>query len=145
MKWLIAIGVVIVFVFSSAELQSDAAPTCVHRKESRLFALINQTRENHGLRPYGWWTCTRIRGARAHSLDMAVQKELYHYAFPLPDNWEDWGQNVGMDVRIRHLHRELMHEPGHRANILDPEFRRVAIGVVHYNGLYWATENFVNP
>ena len=40
-------------------------------------------------------------------------------------------------------HRALMDSPGHRANILDPRFTKVGLGIYHNaRGEFWVTQMF---
>jgi uncharacterized protein YkwD len=40
-------------------------------------------------------------------------------------------------------HQQLMASPGHRANILEPMYTKVGIGVASSGGTYWFTQVFV--
>jgi uncharacterized protein YkwD len=45
------------------------------------------------------------------------------------------GENLALAPTLQSAHTGLMNSEGHRANILDPDFRRVGIGVID-NGYY---------
>jgi uncharacterized protein YkwD len=48
------------------------------------------------------------------------------------------------EENIRSTHKALMESPGHRANILDPEFTHVGVGIaIDDRGNYWVTELFM--
>lgn len=49
--------------------------------------------------------------------------------------YEVAGENLALAPTVTIAHTGLMNSPGHRANILDPDFHRVGIGVVD-NGFY---------
>ncbi len=55
-----------------------------------------------------------------------------------------WGENIALSSgSIRDIEKAFMHSPEHRANILDPCFKHVAIGVVRDdNGTAWVTVFF---
>jgi uncharacterized protein YkwD len=45
------------------------------------------------------------------------------------------GENLALAPTVSTAHQGLMNSPGHRANILDPQFNQVAVGVID-NGVY---------
>lgn len=144
---IVALSLLFQTIFGSAPYKDAAVitPSCVNWREVREFNLINQARVNHGLHKYGWWTCYQIRWARNHSRDMAAKGYLYHQISPLPSYWRAWGQNVGEGPTVDAIHRAFMASAPHRDNILDRDFRRVAVGIVKVNGTVWITEDFIDP
>jgi uncharacterized protein YkwD len=55
------------------------------------------------------------------------------------------GENLALGQTLNICHNGLMHSPGHRANILDPSYGRVGIGILDggMHGLM-VTQNFRN-
>ena len=53
-----------------------------------------------------------------------------------------WGENVAAAGTLRRVRTLWMGSGGHRANVLNPRFRRVGIGVVRARGLMWVTAIF---
>ena len=54
------------------------------------------------------------------------------------------GENLAYAPTVEIAHRGLMNSPGHRANILSPDFTRVGIGViVAPNGERMFTQDFI--
>jgi uncharacterized protein YkwD len=55
------------------------------------------------------------------------------------------GENLALAQTVERAHNGLMNSPGHRRNILDPNFRRVGIGVID-GGIYGKmfTQNFAD-
>ena len=54
------------------------------------------------------------------------------------------GENVAKNIDLLDAHRRLMASPQHRANILDPGFTTIGIGVVIAStGEYYVTEDFL--
>jgi uncharacterized protein YkwD len=45
------------------------------------------------------------------------------------------GENLALAPTLNTAHEGLMNSPGHRANILEKNFRRIGIGVID-NGVY---------
>lgn len=58
--------------------------------------------------------------------------------------WLKLGENVGCgDVTPELLHQAFMESPKHRANILDPDFDSIGIGIVEVDGVIFVTEQFM--
>jgi uncharacterized protein YkwD len=58
--------------------------------------------------------------------------------------WWSIGENIGCGVDADNLHGMWMSSPGHRANILNPNFDTVGVGVVYARGCLWATVDFAD-
>lgn len=86
--------------------------------------------------------------ARQHSLAMANRGSLFHTADPAATylrgvDWHTWGENVGVTGgTVADLQKAFMRSSPHRANILNREFRHVAIGAVRVDGTLWVTVFF---
>lgn len=107
--------------------------------ENRLVELVNQERAKVGVGPLRV-DAKMTEVARAHSRDMFV----HHYFAHIDPDGRSGGDRleaagVSFNVAAENLayapdvataHQGLMESPGHRKNILDPEFHRVGIGVV---------------
>ena len=83
--------------------------------------------------------------AQAWSEQMAREGRLYHSNLTqgAPWGWRSIAENVGCGPDLPAIQRALEASPGHRANLLNPAFDRVAVGVVHRNGVFWITEVFI--
>jgi uncharacterized protein YkwD len=59
-------------------------------------------------------------------------------------DWSTWGENVGITTgSVSDLQQAFMQSPGHRANILNQRFRRVALGTYRDDdGYLWVTVFF---
>jgi hypothetical protein len=66
----------------------------------------------------------------------------------LPTGTFTWGENIAMwgdpTAPCSRVHDMLMNSPGHRANILNPSFRYVALGAHIDSSGTWVTELFLN-
>ncbi len=128
------------FRLSSDELVDDPVA------EEELLSLVNQERERVGL-PALVLDPALIPVARAHGAEMF---ELGYFAHESPVTGDPFdrlavaeisyataGENLALAPDVGTAHRGLMNSPGHRANILNPEFGRVGIGIVRsrYHGL----------
>jgi uncharacterized protein YkwD len=75
---------------------------------------------------------------------MARNGELFHtgdadvYLHGI--DWHTWGENVGYTPgSIQGLQDAFMASTPHRHNVLEGDFRRVAIGTVRVDGVLWVT------
>jgi len=107
--------------------------------EQRMLDLVNGERSRVGLKPLA--ADERLRQvARAHSLEM-FQQDYFSHTSPTAGSPFDRmnaagigfvvaGENLAYAPNVEVAHQGLMNSPGHRANILRPEFGRVGIGVI---------------
>lgn len=122
--------------------------------ESEMLRLVNKERVRAGAPPLVV-DRTIVPVARAHSEDMWRRKYFAHENLdgksPF-DRMEEGGvrfraagENLALARTVERAHEGLMNSPGHRRNILDPEFTRVGIGVID-GGIYGKmfTQNFAD-
>jgi uncharacterized protein YkwD len=107
--------------------------------EQQMLDLVNGERARAGLKPLA--ADDRLRDvARAHSLEM-FQKDYFSHTAPDGSSPFDRmhaagitfaiaGENLAYAPNVQIAHQGLMNSPGHRANILRPEFGRVGIGII---------------
>jgi uncharacterized protein YkwD len=74
-----------------------------------------------------------------HSQHMKRQNSLFHRQKPLCNYW---GENVGVGPTARSIFRAFMESPEHRANILNPNFKRIGIGIARSKDMLWITVEF---
>ena len=122
--------------------------------EARMLELVNAERTTAGLRPLAADPAL-ADVARAHSRDMFARGYFSH-ASPEGAQASDRmrqagvrflvaGENLALAPTLAMAHQGLMNSPGHRANILRPQYGRVGIGVLDggRRGLM-VTQNFRN-
>jgi uncharacterized protein YkwD len=78
--------------------------------------------------------------ARKHSVDMFQKGYFSHVSLTGTGPFDrmradgvkftNAGENIALAPTLDIAHSGLMHSPGHRANILRPEFGRLGIGIV---------------
>jgi len=117
---------------------------------ARMYQATNNSRLNNGVRRVDiHWQISKL--ARQHSIAMANRGSLFHTSTSVAQgtylrgiNWSMWGENVGITGgSVADLQQAFMHSPGHRANILNNRFRRVALGTYRDDdGLLWVTVFF---
>lgn len=127
----------------------DATPA--PDEEQAMLDLVNQERTSRGLVALTMDEPLR-EVARAHAADMFARGYFAHNTPEGVDPFERMreagivfgiaGENLALAPTLDMAHNGLMNSPGHRANILRPEFRKVGIGVLD-GGIYgkmWVQE-----
>ncbi len=112
-----------------------AQPPRLHPIEARIIERTNSQRAHFGLPPLSV-DHSLLRSARQHAAWMTNARSMTHTTRPV-------GENIAMG---QHSSGEVlnawMNSPGHRANILNPGYRR--IGVAAYRTpegtVYWCQQ-----
>lgn len=107
--------------------------------EAHMLTLVNQERAESGLKPLVM-DAALTELAREHSADMLARGYFSHYS---PEGKSAFdrlranrisflvaGENLAFSRTVQLAHTGLMNSPGHRANILRPQFGRVGIGIM---------------
>jgi len=143
---------------SAAKSPAASLPIAANEIEKRAFELTNAAREKNGLPPL-LWASELCSMARAHSKNMV---RLGFFSHVTPDglrmtdraraagiaHFRALGENIaynqGFDDPGGFAVEHWMLSPGHRANILNPEFQESAIGVfVATDGTVYLTQEFI--
>jgi uncharacterized protein YkwD len=106
--------------------------------EARMLELINEERAKEGLNPLKA-DPQEAAVARAHSKDMFSRGYFAHTNPEGKDPFDRMkdahvkfiaaGENLALAQTLEIAHKNLMNSPGHRANIMNPSFGRVGIGI----------------
>ena len=111
----------------------------------KMLHLLNQTRRNHDL-PAFRLNFNVSHFAWRHSKRMAARNRCYHttnlYDVVRTYSPSTWGENVAAAGTLKRIRTLWMRSAGHRANILNPRFRKIGIGVVKARGFLWVTTIF---
>ena len=123
--------------------------------ERQLFDLVNEERTQRGISALAWDE-RLVPVSRAHSEEMFKLKYFSHDS-PVAGSpferikgagiiYSRAGENLAYAQSVVVAHRALMDSPGHRENILRPEFTRIGIGVITA-GIYGRmfTQLFATP
>jgi len=107
--------------------------------EARMLEMVNAERSQQGLKPLEA-DPELAEVARAHSRDMFVRGYFSHIT---PEGESPFdrmrqahlrflaaGENIAFARTLAAAHRDLMNSPGHRANMLRPQFGRLGVGVL---------------
>lgn len=131
-------------------------PRSLRTMEWKMLKLLNRDRKDHGLKKLKMQEDLR-NVARKHSKDMA-RKDYFEHENILGETPFDRldkaritdviaGENLakirGYQMPVQRAEIGLMNSPGHRANILKPEYNCVGIGVVKGDDQsFYFTQNF---
>ncbi|MBE1285634.1 MAG: hypothetical protein GJ676_20145 [Rhodobacteraceae bacterium] len=135
--------------------------------ELQMLALINEERSSRGVNPlqlelrlndssedHSNWMLRRDVFSHTGQGGSSAGDRMEDAGFQFSGNWT-WGENIawqsergapGIQDDVINLHQSLMNSPGHRANILNPDFKVIGIGIEtgDYNGwdAVMVTQNF---
>ncbi|MFT4126864.1 MAG: CAP domain-containing protein [Gordonia sp. (in: high G+C Gram-positive bacteria)] len=114
--------------------------------DDELIALANAARAAGGLGPL--WVNHDLRHfAHAHAARLAAELNLYHQDMTpvMTGSRLTWvGENVACgQPDAATAHRSWWNSPGHRANMMTPEFDQIGVGVAQgSNGTYFYVQLF---
>ena len=140
-----------------------AAPARVYRGQASLAAtglelemlgLMNSERASCGAAPLAL-DSQLVKIARLKSQDMIDNKYFSHYSprYGSPSSmvaahgvsYHYVGENIAQGMAtVARAHEGLMGSPGHRQAILNPEYRKVGIGIVSAGGVLTVTQIFTD-
>lgn len=116
-----------------------------NQAEKDMFKLVNKERTERGIKPLKFAAGSLQEVARLHARDMFERGYFSHYN---PEGESPFdrmekagvsfvaaGENLALAPTVILAHQGLMNSPGHRANILSPDFGTIGIGVVD-GGIY---------
>lgn len=122
--------------------------------EQKMFEMVNKERTSRGFEAIIF--DNKIRDvAREHSKDMFTRGYFSHYT---PEKYSPFdrmgeaditysfaGENLALAPSVDLAMQGLMNSPGHKANILSPNFKKIGIGVMD-GGIYGEmfTQNFTD-
>jgi uncharacterized protein YkwD len=115
-----------------------AAPRIDTEAEAQMLVLLNRARTENGLEPVTMDPTIRDVG-RGYAVTMFQQGFFAHLGQDGSTPFDRMraggvqfraaGENLALAPTVQVAHEGLMNSPGHRANILNPRYRRVGIGV----------------
>jgi uncharacterized protein YkwD len=120
--------------------------------EAQLLALANQSRQQAGAPPLTL-DAGLSQAARTHALAMLEANQLSHQFGGEPAlrsrlaattdlQLDQAGENVALDADAAHGHEHLMLSPPHRANLLNPAYNVVGLGVVRSGDRLYIVQDF---
>lgn len=116
--------------------------------EAAFVDRINELRESQGLGPLAidqelvsaaqsWAVQIRSNGALSHAEDLSIG---------VTSQWAKLGENVGVanSDQFNELFDAFVNSPGHYANLVDPSFTHIGVGVVYDDqGRMWTAHRFM--
>ncbi len=140
----------------SSTSETSTVPVQITAEESLMLNSVNAERAKESLSALTW--CPALaRSATEHSKDMAAQNYFEHEdldggqvsdrALAQGYEYQTVGENIAVGQRsVEEVMVAWMNSPGHRANIMKPEYRHFGSGVAtgDFKGqesIYW-TQNF---
>lgn len=128
---------------------TGAAPTAAgvdpRAAESDFVGRINSLRTSRGLPPLQ--VDGQLSGlARSWASTMAAQDRIFHasdLSTGVTANWQKLGENVGVGRSVPALFDAFVGSPTHLANLVDPAFTHVGVGVVLSGGRIFTTHRFM--
>jgi hypothetical protein len=143
--------IVVAIVWPALALAGMAQAPEAPSSEQRLLALLNMERQHAHLTVLHW-DSKLAQAAQAHAHELAAHGDLSHQ-FPgeadLTERVAVTGarfnaaaENVAVADDVDEVHLALMASPGHRANIMSPEYNAVGIAVVQVGSRTYVTEDF---
>ena len=120
------------------------AVACDPAKANTDYQLVNNLRASNGLAPLTR-SAELDAKARDHAALMAKQGRLFHsnLSAGVSPGWAGLGENVAYAGSIELAQQALEASAAHRANLLNPAFTEVGIGVKTANGLTFVAQVFV--
>ncbi|HWF12808.1 MAG TPA: CAP domain-containing protein [Candidatus Acidoferrales bacterium] len=122
-----------------------------HRPAQILFESANRERAANGLRLLKW-DVALAAAAHQHAQRIAAQNTLSHQLPGEPDmlarakqaraRFSSLAENVAEGPSAENIHKQWMHSPPHRANLLDPQLNSIGIATVEHGGILFAVEDF---
>jgi uncharacterized protein YkwD len=120
--------------------------------EQQLLDLANQAREQAGA-PRLTLDAGLCRAARAHAEAMFAARQLSHQfegepslpqrlATATSTQLDQEGENVAFDFDAEKGHQHLMLSPPHRANLLNPAYNVIGLGVVRSGDRLYIVQDF---
>ena len=120
--------------------------------EQQLLGFANQSRQQAGAPPLTM-DAGLSQAARIHAQAMLRAQRLSHQLDGEPSlpqrlaattelQLEEEGENVALDYDAQHGHEHLMHSPRHRANLLNPVYNVVGLGVARSGEQLYIVQDF---
>lgn len=126
------------------DLRFKTSGTVDDESENEMLAEVNKEREMNGLEPVRMDVNLR-KLARSHSSDMFKRGYFSHYTSDGLSPFDRMnaadieyayaGENLALAPSVSLAMQGFMNSPGHRANILNPNFERIGIGAID-GGIY---------
>ncbi len=136
---------ILVALITSFATQPTAPAAATVDEEAQFVAALNQVRAGVGL-PALTINSELVALSRGHAQVMADAGYIFH-ADPISAGftgaWAKLGENVGVGANVPVLVDAFVASPGHYANIVDPAFTQIGVGVVWRDNAMYTTHRFL--
>ena len=122
-----------------------ALVACNPQAEDQDFAMLNSLRARSGVPALGRSAELNAK-ARAQADRMAERGRIYHssnLAAGVSPGWRVIGENVAVAGSIEQAQTALEQSAGHLANMVNPQFTEVGVGVTVSRGRVYVVQVFV--
>lgn len=113
--------------------------------ESQFVAKINELRASKGLQPL-IVDAELTNIGRDWAGKMAAAGQISHnpnFRYEVTEDWQRLGENVGVGPSVDSLFQAFVNSPGHYANLVQPDYNRVGIGVVLVGDTIYTSHQFM--
>ncbi len=145
-QWYGAFGLLLIITLVAAMAAQPTHPAAATPDEEAQFvAALNQVRAGVGL-PALTVNTELVALARQHSQAMADAGKIFHgdpISAGFTGPWAKLGENVGVGASVKVLVDAFVASPGHYANIVDPAFTQIGVGVVWKGSALYTTHRFL--
>lgn len=113
-------------------------------QENSVFKATNALRAARGVAPLAWNEGAYDKVV-AWSTRMADEGRLSHSELSdgVPAGWQRLGENVVYAGTVEKAMAALTASPAHLANMVNPAFTSIAVGVIERDGRVWVTQVFI--
>ena len=113
-------------------------------QEKTVFDRLNALRREQGLPELAWekGLYDKVTAWSTHLADIG-KLEHSNLSDRVPEGWQVLGENVAVASSPERAADALAASAPHRANMLNPRFTKVAVGVVERTGRFWVTQVFM--
>jgi uncharacterized protein YkwD len=139
----LAIGLILVV---AAAVLPAVAGASTASDEAGFVSRINALRSSQGLAALEV-NRTLVDKARGWAQRMASGGSVTHSNLSegVTVAWAKLGENVGKGGDVDSIHEAFAASPDHRANMVDPGFRDLGVGVAYGRRSLWVSEVFMEP
>lgn len=112
--------------------------------EAQFVGLINNLRANQGL-PSLAIDGELVDNARSWSVTMSDAGDIFHtsdQSVGLTSRWQLLGENVGVGPDVNDLFNAFVASPTHYANIVNPDFDFIGVGVYWSGDRMWTAQRY---
>ena len=132
------------FLFSSRTAEAQANFGFDANAESQFVSMINGVRANQGL-PALIVDPELVANGRNWSVTMSNAGDIFHtndQSVGLSTPWVLLGENVGVGPNVQSLFDAFIASPTHYANIVQPDFDYIGVGVYLTGDTMWTVQRY---